>query len=82
MNVSYVGADDMRTQSETGTQEIIDSAGRPLVQVPFWAWQDKITSMVSILNKHPSENPAKFQWPLIKEDLTQERLAHRTSDSR
>ncbi|MEY9252337.1 hypothetical protein ABH989_006196 [Bradyrhizobium ottawaense] len=62
-------ADDMRTQSETGTQEIIDDSGQSLVQVPYWAWQDKIASVVSILNKHLSDNSAKFQWPLIKEDL-------------
>jgi hypothetical protein len=62
-------ADDMRTQSETGTQEITDNSGRSLVQVPFWAWQDKIASVVSILNKHLASNSAMFQWPLIKEDV-------------
>ena len=61
--------DDLRTQSETSAQEIIDNTGRSLVQVPFWAWQDKITSVVSILNKHLSSNEATFQFPLIKEDI-------------
>lgn len=62
-------ADDMRTQSEVGTQEVIDGVERSLVQVPYWAWQDKITAVAGILNKHLAEKPAKFQWPLIKEDL-------------
>jgi Helicase C-terminal domain/Type III restriction enzyme, res subunit len=62
-------ADDMRTQSETGTQEIIDEAGSSLVQVPYWAWQDKQAAVVGVLNDHLTERPAKFQWPLVKEDV-------------
>ena len=61
--------DDMRTQSETGSQEVIDGAGKSLVQVPYWAWQDKQAAVVGILNKHLPERPAIFQWPLIKEDV-------------
>src|SRR5665213_823600 len=62
-------SDDMRTQSETGSQEIIDGTGDSLVQVPYWAWQDKQAAVVGLLNKHLTGRPAKFQWPLVKEDL-------------
>jgi hypothetical protein len=62
-------ADDMRTQSETGTQEIIDGSARALVQVPYWAWQDKLAAVIGILNKYLGEEPMKFRWPLMKEDL-------------
>ena len=62
-------ADDMRTQSETSTQEIIDGGKQALVQVPYWAWQDKQAAVVGILTKYLGEKPAMFQWPLVKEDI-------------
>jgi hypothetical protein len=60
---------DMRTQSVTGTQEIISGDPRGFVQVPFWAWQEKQSQVVDILSKHITEKQKNFAWPLIKEDI-------------
>jgi Type III restriction enzyme, res subunit len=60
---------DLRTQSVTGTQEIIDNDPRGFVQVPFWAWQEKQSEVVAILSKHLVQREKDFVWPLVKEDI-------------
>ena len=39
------------------------------LQVPFWAWQNKISDVISILIKNKEEEWLKFVWELIKESL-------------
>jgi len=60
---------DMRTQSVTATQEIINDDPRGFVQIPFWAWQEKQAQVVDILSKHLADTSRKFVWPLVKEDI-------------
>jgi hypothetical protein len=60
---------DLKTQSVTGTQEIINEDPRGFVQVPFWAWQEKQSQVVAILSKHLVQKQNDFVWPLVKEDI-------------
>jgi len=60
---------DLKSQSVTGTQEIIERDPHGFVQVPFWAWQDKQAQIVAILAKHLVEKQKDFVWPLVKEDI-------------
>ena len=60
---------DLKTQSVTGTQEVINGDPRGFVQVPFWAWQEKQLKVVGILYKHLVPKQRDFVWPLVKEDI-------------
>jgi len=62
-------SDDLRSQSITGTMEIIRGDPRALVQVPFWAWMDKQERVIATLAEYQERQELKFVWPLLKEDL-------------
>lgn len=62
-------AEDLRSQSLTGTMEIERGDPRGLVQVPYWAWMDKQARVIAALADHQEDQKLKFTWPLLKEDL-------------
>jgi len=37
--------------------------------VPYWAWLDRLQEVASILMKNGAEDPIRFPWPLLKDDL-------------
>ena len=39
------------------------------MQVPFWAWQDKVKQIGEILIKYKDSEGIIFAWPLLKESL-------------
>lgn len=62
-------SDDLRSQSITGTMEIMRGDPRALVQVPYWAWMDKQERVIAALAEYQDKQELKFTWPLLKEDL-------------
>jgi Helicase C-terminal domain len=64
---------DLKTQSVTSTQEIVNGDPSGFVQVPFWAWQEKQSQVVGILSKHLVQKQKDFVWPLVKEDIAASR---------
>jgi Helicase C-terminal domain/Type III restriction enzyme, res subunit len=60
---------DLRTQSSTGVAEIVRGDPRPLIRVPYWAWNDKQEAVVDILADHRDDDDVKWAWPLLKEEL-------------
>jgi hypothetical protein len=62
-------SEDLRSQSATGTMEIERGDPRGLVQVPYWAWMDKLTRLIAALADHQDDRELMFIWPLLKEDL-------------
>ena len=58
---------DLETQGEAVTEEIRQCEFDSFLNVPYWAWIDKIKEVVKLLAKYRSENSLKFVWDLIKD---------------
>lgn len=65
--------ENLKSQSITTTYEISQGISRGFAQVPYWAWQDRQSDVVAIINTEIDEEQRKFVWPLIKESLAQTR---------
>jgi len=61
--------DAIRSQCESKLVEI--ESGDPLayIQVPYWAWQDKLSQVMAELVKNKDHEDVLFVWPLIKKSL-------------
>lgn len=60
---------DLEQQSSASLLGILDNDPSKIMNVPFWAWQEKLRMLESILHPHRNEDSLKFVWPLIEEDL-------------
>jgi hypothetical protein len=65
--------DSLHGQCESKAIEIENEDPTSYLQVPYWAWQDKISEITEIFVKHNSTDFLKFVWPLVKESL---KLSH------
>jgi len=63
--------DDLRSQTLTGAVEIERGSGGGLVQVPFYAWINKQMAVLRALTAHATDKEFEWEWPLMKEDLSQ-----------
>lgn len=61
--------EDLTGQSAPSTQDLADHFGYPALEVPYWAWIDKQSSVLEALQPHRLEDAFKFAWPLISECL-------------
>jgi hypothetical protein len=61
--------ESLHSQCDTKALEIENGDLDSYMQVPFWAWQDKISEISDILISCRKEEWIKFVWPLIKESL-------------
>ncbi|MDB5763943.1 MAG: DEAD-like helicase [Herminiimonas sp.] len=62
--------DDLRGQNESMLLEIEARDPGPTMLVPFWAWHQKSEQATRILSKFRNDDALKFNWPLIKSDLS------------
>lgn len=62
-------APDLEEQGAGTFADIQEGGGNDLLQVPYWAWQEKKTEVVKILAKENSTDEIKFVWPLIRDFL-------------
>ena len=60
---------DLKKQGLGTYEEISNNDRNAFLQVPYWAWQDKIEDVAKILAKFKDEDSLAFSWPLIKDDL-------------
>lgn len=58
---------DLLDQCESKALEIEAGDNSAYIQVPFWAWQQKIKQIKTVLIANKDQ--LKFSWPLIKENL-------------
>jgi len=59
--------EELKQQSEATAIEVEQCYPGASLLVPFWAWQNKISEVIAILNESRELEPIKFAWPLIKE---------------
>lgn len=58
----------LHQECESKAFEIEGNEPASYMQVPYWAWQEKISEISKILISHSSEEYMKFIWPLVKEN--------------
>ncbi|HEC67668.1 MAG TPA: DEAD/DEAH box helicase [Candidatus Desulfofervidus auxilii] len=61
--------DDLITQGEGSYLEIKAGDFNTLLPIPYWAWIDKKSEVISKLIQYKNENEIKFVWPLIKDNI-------------
>lgn len=58
--------DDLKSYSHVSWVELAREDPRCLMQVPFWAWQEKANRVIEIFDAHRTSDALKFSWPLLK----------------
>jgi len=62
--------DDLKSQSETLLMDIEIDAPFVSMLLPFWSWQNNISSVVKIITAADDlDNEKLFKWPLIKKNI-------------
>lgn len=63
-------AEDLKTQSPDAYLDVVDDRRGSPVQVPFWAWHNRIDRAREILRAQTGENqPLFFDWPGVADVL-------------
>lgn len=57
-------------QSEAGVLELESCDPQRSMLVPYWAWKDRQSEVISTLYEHRKEEDLLFKWPLMKEVLS------------
>ncbi|MBC1945375.1 DEAD/DEAH box helicase family protein [Listeria booriae] len=60
---------DLERQGMGTFAEITSKKHEALLNVPYWAWQEKHAEVVTILNNHSDLKEIKFPWPIIKDNI-------------
>lgn len=60
---------DLEAYSPTRAMDIATREPYKYMQVPFWAWHDKLVQVGAILHEHRGDNKLEFVWPLIQDFL-------------
>lgn len=61
--------DDLYGQSPNALMDLEDRRYSALLEVPFWAWQDKQDQVMQVLHPMSTQDNLKFQWPLVVDCL-------------
>ena len=61
--------DDLIKQGMGTLAEIKQGSRDSLLAIPYWAWTDKQTDIVTILSEYSDEAGIKFAWSLLKDTL-------------
>ena len=62
-------ATDLEAQRPGTFAEVRHGQYDAIIQVPYWAWLDRLQEVTEILMKHGKEKPIYFPWPVLKDDL-------------
>jgi replicative superfamily II helicase len=69
-NIMGLFESDLKDQGEGTFIDIKENADfESIMMVPYWAWTDKISEVVSILASETEKDYLKFTWPLIRDEL-------------
>jgi len=69
--------DDLQRQSAAQALSIQDGDPWALLELPYWAWQEKLDEATRILHKYREEKEFGFHWPLVRSSLAQCRVVFR-----
>jgi hypothetical protein len=58
---------DLEGQGQAATEEIRQEEFEAFLPVPYWAWNDKITEVISLIVGNKDRDFIKFPWELIRE---------------
>lgn len=61
--------DDLKSQSIKNFLSIQDGDPEAYLEIPFWAWQKKHSSVVRQIHQHKDDDELKFSYPLISDSL-------------
>ncbi len=61
---------DLSLQSETSYLKLESGDPSVVLPIPFWAWIEKQTQVVKLLNPHTNEGEMGFSWPLLADTLS------------
>ncbi len=61
--------DDLKEQGEGSFLDLKEVEYSTIMAVPYWAWYDKKSELLSILSHHKEEGCIKYCWDLIKDTL-------------
>lgn len=62
-------SDVLEQQSPTALLDIHKSRQSALLQIPYWAWQERQREVLQIIHPLTDDNPHIFSWPLIADVL-------------
>lgn len=60
---------ELKKQGLGTYSEIKNKDTNSFLKVPYWAWQDKVESVASILSSYKDDIELSFSWQLIKDNL-------------
>lgn len=61
----------LKLQGAGTLEDIIEKNPDAVLPVPYWEWVDRQDEVLSILSKHKDLIEIKFQWPILKDILSQ-----------
>lgn len=61
--------EDLREQGEGSFLDLKEEDYSTLMVVPYWAWYDKKSEVLSILSQYKDDSCIKYSWDLIKDSL-------------
>jgi replicative superfamily II helicase len=61
--------EELKEQGAGTFMEVQDGLYDAYLPISYWAWQDKIDQVLSIISEHRQEDSVKFTWPLLKDIL-------------
>lgn len=62
--------EDLRQQSTNSFLDLKSGRRDALQQIPHWAWFDKHSDVMEILNPISDDENLKFAWPLVVDDIS------------
>ncbi len=60
---------DLSLQSEMGYLKLEGGDPGVVLPIPYWAWNEKQTQVMKLLNPHSDEGELVFSWPLLADTL-------------
>jgi replicative superfamily II helicase len=65
-------SNDLKGQGAGTYEDLLKNSYSAVLPVPYWAWRDKQSEVVTILSKYSDKtNSIKFAWPLVRDSLAE-----------
>jgi hypothetical protein len=59
------------SQSRTKVRDLEEGEPNTLMPIPFWAWQNNLPTITTVLHSFRTDDRAQFVWPLLKDVLAE-----------
>lgn len=67
--IFYLFKEDLSEQREGSCLDIESGESETIMAIPYWAWDKKSNTVLTILNQYKSNDEIKFVWPFIKDNI-------------